>query len=283
MLGNIRSTPMKPIFLITTLIAAGAAGLSHAALYEAEPFGYPTGTGLDGLNGGTGWSSGWVDPDQDVTLGSGSLPYPASSGIPSSGNRISLTAATVDATAYRPLGTSMSLNTSGQVYYSSALFNVSAAAGESSLVSFTDTTTGTGNVRWQYGIDPAGKFYVTINAVNNSATSATTLVPGTTYLLVSMLRTNTGTSGADEYFLKIFAAGDTVAEPVDDAGWDLSGSDFSGVNLQSVRLNMTNAAGQTNQLDELLVGNTFADVVPEPSSSAMLMLPALCMLARRRR
>jgi len=259
--------------------------VTRAAVLETEPFNYPSnlGSSLNGLNGGTGWANAWSNADGNVTLAStnGSLSYPASVPLTPSGSRVAVTAATTLTQATRNLGTTMNLATGGQTWYSSALFNPSAVAGESAVVNFIDNS---GNIRWTYGIDGTGHFTVSVNPSGQQAATTTTLSAGTTYLLVSRIRTNTGPAGNDEVFLKVFAPGDAVAEPATDAGWDITANGNSGVTLTNVRLDFANAAGQTNQFDEFRVGTTFTDVtgVPEPAGLSLLTLPALALLRRRR-
>ena len=270
------------------LVSLTLPSAALAAPLEIESFNYPSSTGqtIDTLNGGTGWGGAWGDGDFDVTLAATntSLTYPASSPLTSAGGRIELTATDPSAQATRTLGTTMSLATNNQNYYSSALFRRSAVTGETSTVSFFSG----GNLRWFYGIDVNGKFSVAVDpgTTTQRATSAFDAAADTTYLVVARFRTNTfQPSGNDEVFLKVFAPGDTVAEPTSDAGWDLSSNGNSGVVLSSIRLDMANAAGQTNALDEFRIGTTFTDVtgVPEPGSIALLGAAAIGLLRRGRR
>lgn len=271
---------MKTIPFVSLALASQLS----AALYETEAFNYTT---LNGATGGTGWSTyAWDDSDGDITLATGSLSYPASSTeFSSSGNRISLSSLDTGASAFRRLGTNMSLGTSGNVFFSSALFNISATTGQLSTVSFLNSQLGTGDVRWQYGINTSGNFIVSVAPGGTQmAISTTTASINTTYLLVAKIRTNT-LGGLDQVFLKIFAPDDDVFEPLDDSGWDLTAAGGSTVLLESVRLNMTNGSGQTNQFDELRIGTTFNEVapIPEPSAACLLILGSLAFISRRRR
>ena len=264
--------------------------MASAAVLETDSFNYPSNLGgsVNALNGGTGWGGAWVDPDADVLLATdnGTLTYPAGLTLTPTGTRIEITANTTSSEATRLLGTTMNLATNSQTWYSSALFNRSAITGESAGVSFIRTTDNV--VRWFYGIDANGNFKVAVDPsqTSQSAVSLFTAAINTTYLVVARIRTNTGAGGNDEVFLKIFAPGDTVAEPLNDAGWDLVSNGNSGVILNQVRLDFTNATGQKNQFDELRIGTTFADVsgvIPEPATASLLALGALVPLFARRR
>src|SRR5258708_2379184 len=74
-----RSPPnMKPTLLILASAAALALPL-HAAPLVYDGFDYPVGATLHGQNGGTGFTSGWIESgfslDYDI-IQSGSLPFP---------------------------------------------------------------------------------------------------------------------------------------------------------------------------------------------------------------
>lgn len=212
-----------------------------------------------------------------------SLSYPTGVALTPTGGRIELTLDSANDPANRNLGTSMSLFTSGQSYFSSARFRMSAVTAERASVLFNDGTV----IRWFYGIDALGAFSVAVDPSNGAqrSTTAFTLVPNTTYMLVSKLRTNTGASGADEVFLKIYQEGSTIAEPATDLDWDLKAGGGSGVILSNVRLAFDNVAGQTNQFDELRIGDSFAAItgVPESASASLVALGGLLVAIRRRR
>lgn len=282
-----------PLHLAAGLVVALAVllpAVAGAAVFEVEPFDYPgnTGSGLDGLNGGTGWGgNAWSDTDALPTVAATntSLSYPANVPLAPAGGRIEVTADSANNPAARLLGTPMSLATDGQTYYSSALFRRSAATGELASVLFDRTSDSA--IRWYYGIDTNGFFSTAVNPsdAGQRATSTTPALADTTYLLVSRIRTNTGPGGNDEVFLEIFPEGSPVTEPAADDEWDLRENGNSGITIERVRLAFSNAAGQTNQFDELRVGTTFADVtgVPEPGATSLLALPALLLARRRRR
>jgi len=280
-------------YLAPVAIAGGLVDVSRAAVLEIEPFNYPSnlGSSVNGLNGGTGWgANAWQDADADITLATTntSLDYPLGSPLPESGSRLLLSTADTDATATRLLGTTMNLSTSGQNWYSSALFRRSAETGEATTISFSDNSTAD-NIRWFYGIDANGNFTVAVNPQldqNQRATTTTVAAADTTYLVVARIRTNTFTGGNDEVFLKVFGPNDPIVEPANDAAWDLAENGNSGVTLSKVTLAMTNAAGQTNAFDEFRVGTTFQDVTGVPEPTGLLAAAAFCtggLLMRRRR
>lgn len=263
-------------------LALGFAPLAAPATpLEVEPFAYPAGS-INTANGGTGWgANAWSDPDTDVTLASTgtSLNYPTPLPLTSSGSRIEISATDASAQATRALGTTMNLNTTGDIYYSSALFRHSAVTGQESDINFfrNDDLV----VRWHYGITASGAFQVAVDPGNmgQRATSTELVVPGDTYLLVSRIRTG----ASDQVSLEIYGPGEALVEPATDGDWDLNAAGGSSVTLESVRLDFSNPASNTNEFDELRIGTTFADVVPEPATASLLSAAALPLLARRRR
>lgn len=268
----------------TALMQVAASG----AVFELEPFDYPSslGSGLDTLAGGTGWGEAWTDTDTLPTLASTntSLAYPPNVPLTPTGGRLETTADSANNPAFRLLGTTMDLSVGSQTFYSSALFRRSAATGDLRSSVLFDQELG-GAIRWYYGIDANGFFSTAVNpsAPTQRATSTFAAVPDTTYLLVSQIRTNTGPGGNDQVFLRVFAQGSPVSEPLSDAEWDLTASGTSGI-LDRIRLAFSNVAGQTNQFDELRVGTSFADVtgIPEPGSGLLFAFGAM-LIARRRR
>jgi hypothetical protein len=277
---------MRSLFWVVGCAAALLWPLSvQAALLEYEGFDYPAalGSSLNGQNGGTGWGAAWADADNDTRIDSAntSLAYPAGVGFTPSGSRIELTATDSSVQATRALGTSMNLNSSSNVFYASALFQTSAVTGQTSGIDFFD---GASNLRWRFGINGAGNFFVGMdpNQASQLATSTTTLTPNTTYLLVSKMSTGTGTNGLDQVFLKVYDASSIVGNEPTLAEWDLTASGGSSVTLISARLNMANGAGQTNYFDELRIGTTWADVVnpvpiPEPGTISLLAAGVLAL------
>lgn len=278
------------LFRVAFAVISGAviqAG-ARAALFEVEPFDYPSnpGSGLNGLAGGTGWGGAWSDTDALPTLASTntSLAYPANVPLTPTGSRIETTADSANNSASRLFGTTMDLALGGETFYSSALFRRSATTGELSSVLFDRTSDSF--IRWYYGIDTNGFFSTAVNPSDpvQRATSTFAAAADTTYFLVSQIRTNTGPGGNDQVFLRVFAEGSVVSEPASDAEWDLTANGNSSVVLNRTRIAFSNVAGQTNQFDELRIGTSFADVtgIPEPGLGLLLAAGA-GLIARRRR
>ncbi len=275
--------------LVALLAAFLSTSTTRAAVLAYEPFDYPEslGTGLNGLSGGMGFSGAWTDANNlpNLAITNTSLLYPSGVQLSPAGSRVEVTDTAVNDPAGRGLATTINLGTGGQEFYSSALFRRSALTGELTSVLIDDAAT-TPNIRWYYGIDTNGFFSTAVNPSEPTqrATSLVPALPDTTYLLVAKIRTNTGPNGNDEVFLRVFAEGSTITEPIDDSAWDLRASGNSGVTLSRFRLSMSNVIGQSNQFDEFRVGNSFADVVgvPEPGVAASALLGMLAFARRRR-
>jgi hypothetical protein len=276
---NARSRPFAGLVMTCAALLPAAAG---AAVLEAEPFNYPAnpGSGLNGLNGGTGWNAPWSDTDTLPTLAATntSLSYPPGGSLTPTGGRLETTAAASNNAATRALGTPIVLGRS-QTFYSSALFRRSAVLGETAEVRFEDSD---GAVGWYYGLDANGSFTAAVNP-NNPAERITTISQAQanrTYLLVSRLRTNIDVLGTDEVALAVYF--DVSNVNVQPDWFAITG--ISSIGADRVRLTFSNAAGQTNQFDEFRVGTTLADVtgVPEPSAASLAVLAAVLLAGRRR-
>src|SRR5262245_48793309 len=103
--------------MFRTTLSALAVILIWSATAPAQPtgyegFDYPTGTALNGLNGGTGWAAppagAWSTSSPLFTIGSGSLspPSPADS-LGTTGNRLVMPATADLTTASRTFGSDL--------------------------------------------------------------------------------------------------------------------------------------------------------------------------------
>lgn len=260
---------------------------ASAALTISESFDYPSnlGASINNRSGGTGFSGSWTNLAEDSTLSAAntSLAYPSSSPLVSQGAHLALTAADASISSSRNLTATMNLGTSGLVFYSSSLVSLSTI-GQTVAVQFADSSNA---VRWNYGINASGNFFAGVaSGTNQTVAGNIVLTPGTTYLMVARIKTNSGPSGVDEVAFSFFDLSAPIAEPATDAGWHINASGGSGVNLSRINLIFNNAAGTALRFDELKVGTTFQDVtgvIPEPSSAALFILGSAFVSRRKRR
>lgn len=262
---------------------------ASATLTIYEPFAYTAGGTLASQNGGTGFSGAWPAGATTHTLSAAntSLAYPASAPLTPQGARLEFsTTAVGGVTAARGLaaGAQMNLATNGLGFYASALISI-GEIGQTASVQFLNGT----NVRFSYGVNATGNFFTSVDPGSGSQVAtitSSTAAPGTTYLLVAYIRTNTS-AGNDEVFVSAFAPTDTVVFPANDNAWQAKAAGNSGLTLNTLRIAANNASTTTTlQLDEIRVGTTFEDVtgvIPEPGSALLSGLALALGVTRRKR
>jgi hypothetical protein len=117
------------------------------------------------------------------------------------------------------------------------------------------------------------------NVTGNLTTSNTTAVTlNTTCLLVLGMNFSTGT-------LNLYINPDTPGEPTTPAATITSATFPTGINEFSTFAG-SGTVGSSNGsiiLDEIRMGTTYADVVPEPGSLVIMFVSATGLLTRRRR
>ena len=238
--------------LAFSAVAFALPGSLSAALSVYEPFSYTAATSLGGQNGGTGFSGAWTSVTGTSTVSSPSLSYASLSGL---GNRATTTAATAT-TQNRSLSASLGAVT-GTTYISFLLrpdAATSAANAEFGLVGTTASLfvgkASSGNTS-NYLLDTLSTSGGTQNA------STTAFANGTAVLMV--LRADFVGVGADTFKLFINPNGSTEPGTADatKASYDLG---------TVGTIQFTGNLGFS--IDELKIGSTYADVVPEPSTYA---------------
>ncbi|MCE9553361.1 MAG: PEP-CTERM sorting domain-containing protein [Planctomycetes bacterium] len=97
-------SPRISIFSLVILVVVNLATVTQvdAAILVDETFTYTASDPLAGLNGGTGWSGGWLTTTSGPTILSGSLAYPLGQfGGPSTGNRMGVSDNSIFVNSYR--------------------------------------------------------------------------------------------------------------------------------------------------------------------------------------
>jgi hypothetical protein len=270
--------------LAALLVMSSAAAASAAPIYS-DAFDYTSGTPL-GSNGTLVGNGAWAASTNNTTtptVTTGSLSYP---GLGSSGNSVALQP-TGGAAARIGTGTI----TSGTIYYSfvakiSSLTDTEAGvsqtggaflAGFDSNTSGTSFTTGAALYVRRNADDPT-KYDLGINTTgaSNKEFSNGYTADQNVFIVGSM-------TFGDLSHLDVFADPASVpgTEPTthsaDSAGVDSVASSISAFYFRD------NAGEPPIQVDELHIGTTWADVVPEPGSLSLAALGAVTVLARRRR
>jgi hypothetical protein len=244
---------MKPNSRILPL----AAGLylscapAQAALTAYDGFYYaPAGSNLLGQTGGTGWSGAWrtgnYGSDRLYNLAAGSLSFP---NLASDGNSIACTVSNA-ATLYRGFATSLGAN--GTTRYLSFLVRPDGPSGSGSWLGlgFDGSTSlplfvgKPGNNETNYVVETGS------GLPGVQAASSVTAVPGQTALLVLKCEFR---SGADRFTLYV--------NPVPGEPEPTNGVVKSDLDLGTV-YGLSWASQALGTLDELRMGDTFADVTP---------------------
>lgn len=268
--------------LLIGLGVAGAAWVASAAPASAALSAYDgftqgaAGTGLLGQGGGTGFSGTWAaggfnaSSNANYVLGSGSLSF---GNLATSGGRVTTASTSAIAGLYRPLASAMGID--GTTRYFSFLvrpegtMNEGAAGGFFGLVleqsGEPELYTGKGGNPARYLIENRG-------GPLEPAAPVTPVIGETAFLVVKAQ----------------FAAGNDTftlyANPTPGGAEPSAGVVKNNADMGSVT-GLTIYSTGAFSLDELRVGDTYADVtpVPEPHALALAGVIAGGLLARRRR
>lgn len=271
------------------LAASGAPAIGQVIAYEG--FNYASGTNLNGSNGGTGWANAWSEPsfgtgnpDDNVpeTIQTGSLTF---SGLVTSGNRV----VTGGRFSYdiRNLGTA--LGTTGTTRYASFLIRRDTAGSDPTnngpdyggLV-FGDEHNPTSLFVGKPGGGTVANFAMENGDGNGQVASTRPETLGATALLVVRFDF---AAGNDTFRMYVNPAPGSAEPSVADATKNnLDLGSFVGVSIST-------GAAATWSVDEIRLGNTFADVVvavPEPGSLVLMLTGGLtaawhCRRTGRRR
>jgi hypothetical protein len=287
--------------LITTIVAlAVSASTTSAALTDYDGFDY-SGTTLNGQNGGTGWSGGWIatgaSPSDNLSNDATSLSYPVGWESPAStpsttGARVSTGDLASNASSSRLLANTFDMTVDGNTMYVSALFRKNRANGETTgdniLLEFVDAGA---NRRFGMGIE--GNTDTPWLNANGSGTAATTVTAGSTYFLVAKIVAGQGGtqgSGGLQDVATLWVFGDSYRSevPLTEPGtFDRQLTEFTGAILDRIRIRIDtgNTGTVPGEVDEIRVGTDWQSVVavPEPAVAGLIGLGAVAIGMRRRR
>jgi len=253
-------------------ISLSIVSSASAAVLASDHFNYQEGTFItDAWNGGTGWSGAWRDNSTTATYD------PA---IGADGRLHTESANTGDRHkgVIRTLSDSYNVATDGTLWgsVSMSVTNV-GETGQYAWVSFMNMSNGseqfrigryeTSNTNWGVQVGNASGNFA------GGTTSGSTVVLGENVRLLFKMEY---VGGNTIYNLWVNPAGSAEGDlGTPDATITRAGSlTFDGIRLQS-------RAGAT--FDDFVLGTTFADVVPEPSSMMLGVLGSALLLIRKRR
>jgi hypothetical protein len=273
---------MKINIIATITLSLGALTSSQAAIIAQESFDYSTAgypAGLEGQNGGTGFSEPWKEFGSNANNGifAGNITTASDAALPASGNHARAQLSTVGAGIGRNLSTTLGADGS-TVWLSYNLQNNNTSAGEAFAVVFTTL----GEAR-------------RVLAGATSGTGGQSSFDGQFDLAFSPTGANTDYAARDTsnhfHVLRFdFGAGnnDTVTifnDPTSTTAFSGSGdAQLTGIDATFDGIAFT-ATGATLQWDEIRIGTRLSDVttVPEPSSAALLGLGGLALILRRKK
>lgn len=272
-------------FIPVVALLLGLLAPARAVLILEESFNYTAGENVTGQNTGTGFSGAW----QVSTVGSGGTGTVASAGLSygslnSSGNAWSDANTSTTYANQRPFdGTG--LDTNGTSLWFSFMINATAN-GDPTVSLFTNsnnyTTSGIGA-----RINFSGDQVVARIGSTNGGPGTFDFNLNTTYLIVGRLDLLNGPSGNDTLRLWVNpttggsdptdASALSTSTQVAQTGW------FGSTTYLTIR----SSGAFSGSIDEIRLGNTFADVtptaIPEPSTYALLAGGLMTLLWLRRR
>jgi hypothetical protein len=281
-----RGAALLPALLIAIALPLAASRPAHAAPLVYEPFVYSAGTVLHGVTAtGTNLTGTYASyainptPEQTITVRSPGLGFGNLVGAPAAtGNRISDVFDGVAAAATVSVAQPVSVG-SGETIFFSALFTfddsqndnhlANIALGDDStgdLIVFGQGSIGTRNV--YIGVDTPTAF--TTNEVDNAFSDGDTLFLIGRYF-------NSAAMGGDTLDLVGYDTADAVTLPSSFDPTDPNASLSLGLSNLDVNLPTVNSITfsirglDNNFIDELRIGRTYADVVPEPTMTALLV------------
>ncbi len=238
------------------------------------------GNGSTGPNGEIGWTGNWA-----TTPPAGGAVTVQSAAVVGGGSR----AAELDDTAnsINVANRTFTPQTGSTVYFS-VLFDVVGGLNADDFVHFyLGNSTTSNNNSGGFGLVDTGntKLSAREGTTNGGTTttggsSATDAVVGTTYLLVGKLSKVSSTNyNRIDLFINPVGLTEPGTPDAFQAGVDTTISTVSVFSVRGFNLD----AGDKYQFDEVKVGTTFVDVVPEPATAGLLTVAAVTLLARRRR
>ena len=243
-------------------LALGAANAAHATLIAYDGFHY-TGTSIDGQNGGTGFSGGWVDGDMDfaalsddgVSLTTGAY------NLAPVGSRISgrdIPGFGSGSEVYRNLAVPIDMNAEQTIYTSFLVRRDSTATSEQKIQLSLRTSTGV--LRHRTAMSNGDAFFVD---TTTGAKFGETVVDGETYLIVSKLVTHSAGT-PDESYLMVYNSSQT-ADASEPAVWTATDTGDTASIMTSIHLDLGTDPNFTGMVDEIRIGTTWQDVVGEVS------------------
>jgi len=269
-----------------------------ATILLRDSFDYPDGSLLNGLVNPSGQTWEFVGGTSSIavapSIAAGSLSYPGLSG--SSGNRV-VASNDFSASGRIALGQTVS---SGTLYYS-LIFQVSDITGlvnttTGSFFAGLNTVTGPGTTGPAVAaagmlvrLDPENPAAFNLGTTVNGSTTEPRVFDPTDHFegeIVFLVASYTFNPGAGDDVARLYVNPDISAFAsgvLPSPSAEATGSDVTTGSLMSVFLRNNTVEPQQIYMDELRVGTSPIDVVPEPSSALLLLGTAALLAGTRQR
>jgi hypothetical protein len=254
--------------LAATAAAAVLAPLTAASPIAYDGFAYPAGS-LGTASGGSGWTTSWAGGSTNVTS-----PGLVGSGVGSaSTNKLSTN--NDNNGAFRSVPAQGADGTTVWLGYLTSGTGTPVAGGYAGVSLFAagaeNLFTGKRSNQTVLGVERSGQ---QTGGAGDSTGSADTA----THLLVYKIEFGAGTTAGNE---KVTMYLDPTPGAAPDVAPSVTLPDITDFTFDRVRIQSGN--GSNFNADEISLGTTYADVVPEPATMGLLGLGAIATLATRRR
>ena len=247
----------SPAFLGTARRISGVTALAlvllpqaHAALTAYEPFNYTIASQVNAQTGGGsfGFSTAWSGGSAGSTVGSGSLP-----GFNPVGNRATMNANSLTTPLTRTLTAPLGIS-AGTTYFSYLLRPQASIGTKSAELQLNGSAASVG-----FGLKSNSGAYLIDQVGTAQTTSSSTATVNSPILLV--LKAVFGAGAASDTFSLFINPGVGSTEGAADATRSFNVGTISGLSI---------TGNLAFSVDEIKVGTSYADVVPEPATNAAI-------------
>lgn len=250
-----QSLNLRPTMIVKQsghwLAAALLSGSCDAAQIARESFDYASASPLSNQSGGSGWLGTWFQDGESAVTSAAGLGFTDSQGnILNASGRAADTAGTATTRSFRDFGGGL-LND----VWISFLYQLPATNNKFEGVSFYRGTQQIFSIYNLSSTTSAG-IYLT-NHLNGAVLNTRQGVFGTTHLVVLKLTKGGGTGGTDRV--------ETFIDPIMSAVPSSPAATVDGSNFDFDRVRIAGQDGSMLLIDELTVGDSFADVTPYSS------------------